>query len=404
MSDGGMLLTPKGQEVMEQEEEERAPPPAPAEGGRRSDGKMVGVPVQGGAYMRYSFYGITFEVSSRYVPPINPIGKGAFGIVCSAVDSKTGEEVAIKKIGNAFNDRTDAKRTLREILLLRHLSHPNVIAVKDVIRPPRPQSFRDVYIVYDLMPIDLHEVIRSGQAMDDKHYKFILYQLLRGLKYIHSANVLHRDLKPPNILIDGRCNVKITDFGLARTALGLEDHMTEYVVTRYYRAPELLLNSADYTGAIDVWSVGCVYMELVTGKILLEGDNYVDQLRRAMKLVGTPLADDLDWLHSEDTKKFLLSIPREPKKNLMELFPKLVPEAADLVDKMLAFDPKKRITVTEALEHPYLAQYHDPANEPVHAVPFKYDLSFEQEEYTIARVRQLIYEQACSFDPPPASS
>ena len=116
--------------------------------------------------------------------------------------------------------------------------------------------------------------------------QFILCQLLRGLKYIHSSSVLHRDLKPPNILIDGRCNVKITDFGLARTVLGLEDHMTEYVVTRYYRPPELLLNSPEYSGAVDVWSLGCIYMELVTREILLQGENSVDQLHKTTKVGG----------------------------------------------------------------------------------------------------------------------
>ncbi|CAI5972184.1 unnamed protein product [Closterium sp. NIES-64] len=109
-----------------------------------------------GRYRRYSISGINFEVPVRYVP-LFPLGRGAYGVVCSARDETTGEEVAIKKIGNAFNDRTDAKRTLRQILILRNMNHPNVIAIKDVIRPPNPQSFQDVYIVYELMPEDLEK-------------------------------------------------------------------------------------------------------------------------------------------------------------------------------------------------------------------------------------------------------
>eukprot|EP00270_Netrium_digitus_P011875 TRINITY_DN3798_c0_g1_i1.p1 TRINITY_DN3798_c0_g1~~TRINITY_DN3798_c0_g1_i1.p1 ORF type:complete len:397 (-),score=56.58 TRINITY_DN3798_c0_g1_i1:368-1558(-) len=395
MNDAGELLQPKGTETMNQDD---STPPAEPEG--FPTGTSDGVKVYDGRYTRYTFYGITFEVSSRYVPPIVPLGKGASGIVCSAVDAQTGDEVAIKKIGNAFQDKTDAKRTLREILLLRNMNHPNVIAIRDLIKPPRPNLFSDVYIVYELMPTDLHEVIRSKQQMDERHYKFILYQLLRGLNYIHSANVLHRDLKPPNILIDAKCNVKIADFGLARTKVGLEDHMTEYVVTRYYRAPELLLNCQDYTAAIDVWSVGCIYMELVTGEILLKGDNYVDQLRRTCKLIGTPSLDDLSFLRNENARQYILTdMPHLPKQSFQQLFPRLSPLGADLVERMLVFDPQKRITVEEALAHPYLGHYHRQSDEPVHENPFRYDLSFEQEDYSIAHIRQIIYEQACLFNP-----
>ncbi|CAI5972181.1 unnamed protein product [Closterium sp. NIES-64] len=478
-----------------------------------------------GRYRRYSFYGIIFEVPVRYVPLV-PIGRGAYGIVCSARDETTGEEVAIKKIGKAFNDRTDAKRTLREIVLLRNMNHPNVIAIKDIIRPPNPQSFQDVYIVYELMPTDLHEVIRSGQAMDERHYKFILFQLLRGTKYIHSANILHRDLKPPNILIDARCNIKITDFGLARTRVETTDHLTEYVVTRYYRAPELLVNNQQYSASIDVWSVALIYLELVLGHIVLKGDNYVDQLRKTCELIGSPSAEDASFIVNDAARTFLLSeLQGFPARNIRDVFPKLSEPAADLVQRMLVFDPRKRITVftpsylgspsppfahasfpttvdealthpylahyhrgrltttgggslpqgaahyhreqltttgssslpqgaahyhreqltttgssslpqgaahyhreqltntwptstrhipsppcvipylppacspTAALAHPYLAHYHKANQDPPHPNPFQYDLSFEQEEYDIPRIRQLIFEQACAFNP-----
>lgn len=129
-----------------------------------------------------------------------------------------------------------------------------------------------------------HCVFCSAFCLNSSSLQFILYQLLKGIKYIHSANVLHRDLKPPNILIDARCNVKITDFGLARTRVGVEAHMTEYVVTRYYRAPELLVNNQDYSTAVDVWSLGLIYLELVTGEIILRGEHYVDQLRKTCEV------------------------------------------------------------------------------------------------------------------------
>ncbi|CAI5516119.1 unnamed protein product [Closterium sp. Naga37s-1] len=410
-----------------------------------------------GRYRRYSISGINFEVPVRYVP-LFPLGRGAYGVVCSARDETTGEEVAIKKIGNAFNDRTDAKRTLREILILRNMNHPNVIAIKDVIRPPNPQSFQDVYIVYDLMPEDLHGVIRSGQDMDERHYTPILFQLLRGakyihsaniplfpslfrspgtkmpcstpisspslfspqrilfqllkgVKYIHSANILHRDLKPPNILIDGRCNIKITDFGLARTRVETTDHLTKYVVTRYYRAPELLVNNQQYSASIDVWSVALIYLELVLGHIVLRGDNYVDQLRKTCEVrlkgggtaegsMGSPSAEDASFIVNDAARTFLLSeLQGFPARNIRDVFPKLSEPAADLVQRMLVFDPRRRITVDEALAHPYLAHYHKANQDPPHPNPFQFDLSFEQEEYDIPRIRQLIFEQACAFNP-----
>ncbi|XP_019085018.1 PREDICTED: mitogen-activated protein kinase 5-like, partial [Camelina sativa] len=202
-----------------------------------------------------------------------------FGIVFSAaVDSETHEEIAIKKIGKAFDNKVDAKRTLREIKLLRHLEHENVVVIKDIIRPAKKEDFVDVYIVFELMDTDLHQIIRSDQSLNDDHCQYFLYQILRGLKYIHSANVLHRDLKPSNLLLNSNCDLKITDFGLARTTSETE-LMTEYVVTRWYRAPELLLNSSEYTYAIDVWSVGCIFAEIMTREPLFPGKDYVHQLK-----------------------------------------------------------------------------------------------------------------------------
>ncbi|KAE9450426.1 hypothetical protein C3L33_17677, partial [Rhododendron williamsianum] len=188
------------------------------------------------------------------------------------------EHVAIKKIANAFDNKIDAKRTLREIKLLRHLDHENVVAIRDIIPPPQRESFNDVYIAYELMDTDLHQIIRSNQALSEEHC-----QILRGLKYIHSANVLHRDLKPSNLLLNANCDLKICDFGLARVT-SETDFMTEYVVTRWYRPPELLLNSSDYTAAIDVWSVGCIFMELMDRKPLFPGRDHVHQLRLVIEV------------------------------------------------------------------------------------------------------------------------
>ena len=219
--------------------------------------------------------GNLFEVKKKYVP-IKPIGKGGVcGIVCSAKDEKQNTKVAIKKITNAFENVVDAKRTLREIKLLRHLRHENVVPITDCMLPSKEEeyNFNDVHVMYELMDTDLHQIIRSDQPLTDDHCQYFIYQLLRGLKYIHSADVLHRDLKPSNLLLNANCDLKICDFGLARTNTQDKnrDFMTEYVVTRWYRAPELLLSCAEYTVAIDVWSCGCILAELLGRKPLFPG-------------------------------------------------------------------------------------------------------------------------------------
>ncbi|BBN01631.1 mitogen-activated protein kinase 1/3 [Marchantia polymorpha subsp. ruderalis] len=363
-----------------------------------AEGNIAGVPTHGGQYTLYNIFGNLFEVSAKYVPPIRPIGRGAYGIVCSAVNSETTEEVAIKKIGNAFDNRIDAKRTLREIKLLRHMDHENVVAIRDIIRPPTRDEFNDVYIVYELMDTDLHQIIRSNQPLTEDHCQYFLYQLLRGLKYIHSANVLHRDLKPSNLLLNANCDLKICDFGLARTT-SETDFMTEYVVTRWYRAPELLLNCNEYTAAIDVWSVGCIFMELLNREPLFPGRDYVQQLKLITELIGSPEDSDLGFLKSENAKRYMQQLMRYPKQPLGRKYPNMNPAAVDLIERMLVFDPYKRITVEQALSHPYLASLHDINDEPACHAPFEFD--FEQPSFTEEHIKELIMMEALAFNPLP---
>ncbi|KAL3583280.1 hypothetical protein D5086_014341 [Populus alba] len=334
-------------EMSDAPQQEQAPPQAMGGGGGGGGGGMENIPAtlsHGGRFIQYNIFGNIFEVTAKYKPPIMPIGKGAYGIVCSALNSETNEHVAIKKIANAFDNKIDAKRTLREIKLLRHMDHENVVAIRDIIPPPQRESFNDVYIAYELMDTDLHQIIRSNQVLSEEHCQYFLYQILRGLKYIHSANVLHRDLKPSNLLLNANCDLKICDFGLARVT-SETDFMTEYVVTRWYRAPELLLNSSDYTAAIDVWSVGCVFMELMDRKPLFPGRDHVHQLRLLMELIGTPSEAELGFLN-ENAKRYIRQLPLHRRQSFTEKFPTVHPAAIDLIEKMLTFDPRQRITGT----------------------------------------------------------
>jgi tRNA A-37 threonylcarbamoyl transferase component Bud32 len=231
----------------------------------------------------------TFTVDVRY-SVIRTIGSGAYGVVISAKDAKTDVNAAIKMVPKAFSDEIDAKRILREIKLLKHFRHDNIVSIIDMM-PPNVQyleDFTDVYIVTDLMETDLHRIIYSKQKLSIDHAQYFIYQVLRGLKYIHSCRVLHRDLKPSNLLVNSNCDLKICDFGLARGLHDQEDMdgrsgtmlLTEYVVTRWYRAPEIMLACHEYSYQIDVWSVGCIFAELILRKPYFPGDDYIDQVRR----------------------------------------------------------------------------------------------------------------------------
>ncbi|XP_075635100.1 mitogen-activated protein kinase 3 [Castanea sativa] len=359
-------------------------------------GEFPAVPTHGSQFIQYNIFGNLFEVTAKYRPPIMPIGRGAYGIVCSVLNSETNELVAMKKIANAFDNHMDAKRTLREIKLLRHFDHENVVALRDVVPPPLRREFTDVYIATELMDTDLHQIIRSNQSLSEEHCQYFLYQILRGLKFIHSANVIHRDLKPSNLLLNANCDLKICDFGLARPTAENE-FMTEYVVTRWYRAPELLLNSSDYTAAIDVWSVGCIFMELMNRKPLFPGKDHVHQMRLLIELLGTPTESDLGFVRNEDARRYIRQLPSHPRQPLAAVFSHVHPLAIDLIEKMFTFDPTKRITVEEALAHPYLARLHDIADEPVCPKPFSFD--FEQQPLGEEQMKDMIYQEALSLNP-----
>uniref|UniRef100_A0A2K5DG60 Protein kinase domain-containing protein n=1 Tax=Aotus nancymaae TaxID=37293 RepID=A0A2K5DG60_AOTNA len=187
------------------------------------------------------------RVARRYLLK-RRLGKGglAYGIVWKAVDRRTGEVVAIKKIFDAFRDKTDAQRTFREITLLQEFGeHPNIISLLDVIRA---ENDRDIYLVFECMDTDLNAVIRKGGLLQDVHVRSIFSQLLRATRFLHSGHIVHRDQKPSNVLLGADCTVKLCDFGLARSLRDLPEGpegqaLTEYVATRWYRAPEVLLSS-----------------------------------------------------------------------------------------------------------------------------------------------------------------
>ncbi|KAL8250594.1 hypothetical protein R6Q59_034287 [Mikania micrantha] len=343
----------------------------------------------------FSMWKALFEIDTKYVP-IKPIGRGAYGIVCSSVNRETNEKVAIKKIHNAFDNRIDALRTLRELKLLRYLRHENVIRLKDVMVPIQRKSFKDVYLVYELMDTDLHQIIKSSQALTNDHCQYFLFQLLRGLKYLHSVNILHRDLKPGNLLINANCDLKICDFGLARTNNGKDQFMTEYVVTRWYRAPELLLCCDNYDTSIDVWSVGCIFAELLGRKPLFPGTECLNQLKLIVNILGSQREENIEFIDNPKARSYIKSLPFSAGTSFSRLYPHAHPLAIDLLQKMLVFDPSKRISVFEALRHPYMSQLHDPNMDPPVQVPVDLDID---EDWGEEMIREMMWKEMVYYHP-----
>ncbi|XP_070337931.1 mitogen-activated protein kinase 15 isoform X8 [Equus asinus] len=440
-----------------------APPrPAQARGGAAGShgnrGQQVqprGVPGPRAPRAGMSASEVDRHVAQRYLLQ-RRLGKGAYGIVWKAVDRRTGEVVAIKKIFDAFRDKTDAQsstpatpwsggyvgdqhqllwissmsasflllthtrvsvsfqRTFREIMLLQEFGdHPNIIRLLDVIRA---ENDRDIYLVLESMDTDLNAVICKGGLLKDIHKRYIFYQLLRATKFIHSGHVIHRDQKPSNVLLDSSCLVKLCDFGLARSLSGLPEGpegqaLTEYVATRWYRAPEVLLSASRYTPGVDMWSLGCILGEMLRGKPLFPGTSTLHQLELILETIPPPSKEDIwGWspasppkpaekslhgregrlqsslsphppallitspsgAHSADllalgssySASVLTRLGSRPRQTLDTLLPPdTPPEALDLLRRLLVFAPDKRLSAAQALRHPYVQRFHCPARE-----------------------------------------
>lgn len=340
--------------------------------------------------------GTKFEIEDKY-DIIDSVGQGAYGIVVAARDkTKQNEEVvAIKKIEKAFEHKIFTKRTLRELKILRLLQHENIIGILTIALPKSRESFEDIYVYNELMETDLASIIKSPQPLSDEHIQFFLYQILRGLKYIHSAGIIHRDLKPRNLLVNSNCDLRICDFGLSRAIQYQQKtgDMTDYVATRWYRAPELLLAANEYGPSVDMWSVGCILAELLRRKPFLPGTETKTQLELIIDVFGNPTEDEIKLIPKEKSRKFLRSLPKKTPKSFEILFPHANPLALDLLKKLMVFNPAKRIAVEEALKHPYLAALHFPEDEPIANPVDPAEFEFEKYPLSLAQLKDLIYEE-----------
>ncbi|KAM6916136.1 mitogen-activated protein kinase 8 isoform 3-T3 [Xenentodon cancila] len=322
----------------------------------------------------------TFTVLKRY-QNLRPIGSGAQGIVCSAYDQILERNVAIKKLSRPFQNQTHAKRAYRELVLMKYVNHKNIIGLLNVFTPQKSlEDFQDVYLVMELMDANLCQVIQM--ELDHERLSYLLYQMLCGIKHLHSAGIIHRDLKPSNIVVKSDCTLKILDFGLARTAAtGLL--MTPYVVTRYYRAPEVILGMGYQANDIDQWN-------------------------KVIEQLGTPSQDFLMKLN-QSVRTYVENRPRYAGYSFEKLFPDVLfpadsdhnklkaSQARDLLSKMLVIDASKRISVDDALQHPYINVWYDPAE--VEAPPPKIpDKQLDEREHTVEEWKELIYKEVTEWE------
>ncbi|KAG6973791.1 hypothetical protein JG687_00000705 [Phytophthora cactorum] len=389
------------------------------------------------------------------------LGQGSYGQVVRCKHLPTGEIVAIKKIQNVFSDPIDAKRILRELCILRQLRHPNIVQIREIIAPLDMDHFQDLFVVFEYLPSDLEKLLHSPQFLTAEHLRWLLLDLLKALKYMHSAEIVHRDLKPANVLLNlSPVAIKICDFGLARglsssasttgrkrkrlgdgstpdesTLQGVGVHprtparriqrqLTEHVVTRWYRAPEIIFRDHDYSAAIDVWSVGCIFAELLSmqkssvpshyqreplfpgvscfplspgaGQVALPQDSR-DQLNTILDVLGTMEEEDIAEIADPDVQFYLRSLPPRPKRNLQEMYPGAEPEAIDLLTWMLKMNPRKRATLDEALSHKYLASIRSLEEEIV--APGTIQLEFDEKKMNVTEIRQRMMTEIRFYHP-----
>jgi mitogen-activated protein kinase 1/3 len=311
------------------------------------------------------------------------------------------KQVAVKVVRNFTKDLVNGKRILREIRVLASLRHENLMSLIDLPPVPNP-DFNDVYMVMPYMHADLFNVIYSKMKVTDSHCQAFTCQILRGLKYLHSAEIVHRDLKPSNILVNKDCTLRIADFGLARGLAREAEVLTDYVVTRWYRAPELLLVPTDYSEAVDMWSVGCIHMELLAREPLFPGKDHNDMLRRIATTLGLSAERDLSWAPEgqlEEVQCLLkrLKLPAEPVQGLETRAKGASKTCLDLVRRLLEKVPARRISAADALAHEYMASLHDEAGEAAAKQPFSWD--FDRFELSTQALKDRVYIECARLHP-----
>lgn len=276
------------------------------------------------------------------------IGKGSYGIVYKARDLQTSTTIALKKLQIRDSQGGFSNSILREVSILRQLSHPNLVSIKDFFTHEQSD-----YITFEYLNVDLRNFMNSiPTRLPENAIKFYTHQILKGLCYCHSNYIVHRDLKPQNLLLNND-ELKIADFGLAKTEGENLDPCTPLVQTLWYRAPEIILRAKE-SEKIDLWSVGCIFAEMISGRPLCTGSNSVDQLYKIFEVFGTP--DESDWPGIGQYIEYQQA-PRYPKRRLEDIFPTLSKEGINFIGRLLSINPDTRMNAQEAKNHVYLREF-----------------------------------------------
>ncbi|KAI9332694.1 kinase-like domain-containing protein [Obelidium mucronatum] len=278
---------------------------------------------------------------------IEKIGEGTYGVVYKARDRNNGRIVALKKIRLETEDEGVPSTAIREISLLKELNHPNIVNLLDIVH-----NDAKLYLIFEFLDLDLKKYMDSIKVLSPSLIRSYMHQLVSGMNFCHAHRILHRDLKPQNLLIDQAGTLKLADFGLAR-AVGIPLRTyTHEVVTLWYRSPEILLGSRHYSTAVDMWSIGCIFAELALKHPLFPGDSEIDEIFRIFRVLGTPNEDV--WPGVSQLADYKDSFPQWSAQPLKKVVPSLDAEGLDLLQNMLVYDPAYRISAKRSLQHPYL--------------------------------------------------
>ncbi|GAB1599370.1 mitogen-activated protein kinase HOG1-like [Argonauta hians] len=294
-------------------------------------------------------------IHPNYYTDLKHLGSGSFSNVSMAHNKLSNSTVAIKKLRKPFSSLMDIKRTYREVCLLKHMNHKNVIDLVDIFTTAICKNdLVDLYLVSTYYPKDLR-LKTDTEEIKLPLIKSLVYQIFSGLYYIHSAGVIHRDLKPSNIGVTADNCIKIMDFGLARQVNNQK--MTGYVQSRWYRAPEIILNWEKYNLTADVWSVGCILGEMLIKKPVIKGNDYTDQVKQILRLVGTPDYEMLKKFTYDKAVTMIKKLGTFVKQDYASLFETKDEDTLDLLDQVFTLDVDNRITVVQAMKHNFFADY-----------------------------------------------
>ncbi|KAF5225684.1 protein kinase [Trypanosoma cruzi] len=286
---------------------------------------------------------------------VGQLGDGSFGVVSKAQHASSGEIVAVKKMKQRFSSWEECLQ-LREVQSLRKLQHPNIVKLKEVVR-----ENTELFLIFEYMEMNLFSIQRmraeqmSGTQgfFNDREIRSIMCQTLLAVQAIHKGGFMHRDLKPENLLTKGDI-VKVADFGLAKE-IRSRPPFTEYVSTRWYRAPEIILRSTHYNSPIDIWACGVIFAELYLNRPLFPGSSDSDQLFKICSIMGSPSPSEWDEGY-QLSRRLNMRFPTVVPTPLRQLLPNAPPAAIDLIEQMLRFNPSDRPTATQCLKHSYFTE------------------------------------------------